>query len=44
MTEFLSNLNRAVVYTPRPGLFADLCACLDAQSLRIIRADVSGRH
>eukprot|EP00227_Mantoniella_beaufortii_P005846 CAMPEP_0197603934 /NCGR_PEP_ID=MMETSP1326-20131121/40198_1 /TAXON_ID=1155430 /ORGANISM="Genus nov. species nov., Strain RCC2288" /LENGTH=135 /DNA_ID=CAMNT_0043171517 /DNA_START=271 /DNA_END=675 /DNA_ORIENTATION=+ len=31
-----------VVYTQRPGLLADLCACLDAQSLRVIRADVSG--
>jgi hypothetical protein len=31
-----------VVYTQRPGLFADLCTCVDAQSLRVLRADVSG--
>ena len=32
----------AVVYTPRPGLFADLCLCVDAQGLRILRAEISG--
>ena len=31
----------AVVYTHRPGLFADMCACVAAQNLRVLRADVA---
>ena len=30
-----------MVYTHRPGLFADMCACVAAQNLRVLRADVA---
>lgn len=29
-----------MVYSHQPGLYADLCACLDAQGLRVVRCDL----
>ena len=30
-----------MVYTHRPGLYADMCACVAAQNLRVLRSDVA---
>ena len=29
-----------MVYSHQPGLYADLCACLDAQGLSVVRCDL----